>query len=122
MIPSLEELKNSGCYVYQTTNGKCGEGNDDAKQKYVRMVMRLRYNMTTMDYSPYETDANCNQGRQRQSPVQQNPTVDVGVEMQGLRLAINTAQTGRTFQDRSHVFRVMGKPVTGNNNAPVASL
>jgi len=46
-----------------------------------------------------------------QSPVQQNPTVDVGVEMQGLRRAINTAQTGRTFQDRSHVFRVMGKPM-----------
>merc|ERR1712156_286970 len=45
-----------------------------------------------------------------QSPVEQNPTVDVGVDMQGLRLALNTAQTGRTFQDRSHVFRVMKMP------------
>lgn len=68
--------------------------------------------MTTMDYAPYTTDSDCNQNnnQQNQSPVQQNPTVDVGVEMQGLRLALNTAQTGRTFQDRSHVMRVMRKP------------
>merc|ERR1719330_1101013 len=74
-----------------------------------------------MDYSPYETDANCNQGRQRQSPVQQNPTVDVGAYMQGLRLAINTAQTGRTFQDRSHVITVFGKP-TGSGQQRTAAM
>merc|ERR1712110_1165627 len=50
-----------------------------------------------------------------QSPVEQNPTVDVGVEMQGLRLALNTAQTGRTFQDRSHVYRVMEKKGAANS-------
>jgi plastocyanin len=119
-IPTLDQLKNSGCYVYETAQSD--QGAAGAKQRYVRMVMRMRYNMTTMDYSPYETDANCNQGKKRQSPVQQNPTVDVGVEMQGLRLAINTAQTGRTFQDRSHAFRVMAKPIAAANNQPVASL
>merc|ERR1719159_146592 len=62
-----------------------------------------------MDYAPYATTASCNQNKKAnvQSPVEQNPTVDVGVEMQGLRLALNTAQTGRVFQDRSHVYRVM---------------
>jgi len=56
-----------------------------------------------------------------QSPVEQNPTVDVGVDMQGLRLALNTAQTGRTFQDRSHVFRVMKTPDNGAQNAAMKS-
>lgn len=68
-----------------------------------------------MDYDPYNTDASCNQNNNGgvQSPVQQNPTVDVGVEMQGLKLALNTAQTGRTFQDRSHVLRIMKRPIKG---------
>ena len=50
------------------------------------------------DYAPYNTDSNCNQdnGNEVQSPVQQNPTVDVGFKMQGLRLAINT---GKKFSD-----------------------
>merc|ERR1712156_1389245 len=83
------------------------------------MVTRMRYNMTTMDYAPYTTDARCNNNDNAgvQSPVEQNPTVDVGVDMQGLRLALNTAQTGRTFQDRSHVFKVMKVPDQGAQNA-----
>jgi len=70
--------------------------------------------MTTADYDPYKTFASCNNQKKskKQSPVQQNPTVDVGVMMQGLRLAINTAQTGRTFQDRTHPFKVMDVPDT----------
>lgn len=79
--------------------------------------------MTTMDYAPYTTDSDCNQNnnQQNQSPVQQNPTVDVGVEMQGLRLALNTAQTGRTFQDRSHVMRVMRKQTGAPGTAAMQS-
>jgi len=42
--------------------------------------------------------------------VQQNPTIDVGTDLNGLRLAINTAQFGRTFQDRSHVFYIRKRP------------
>merc|ERR1719499_2782800 len=104
-LPTIDQFRDSGCYVYQANGG------GTAGQEYVRIVTRMRYNMTTMDYAPYTTDSDCNQNNnQNQSPVQQNPTVDVGVEMQGLRLALNTAQTGRTFQDRSHVMRIMRKP------------
>jgi len=105
VLPTIDQFRDSGCYVYQANGG------GTAGQEYVRIVTRMRYNMTTMDYAPYTTDSDCNQNnnQQNQSPVQQNPTVDVGVEMQGLRLALNTAQTGRTFQDRSHVMRIMRK-------------
>lgn len=44
-----------------------------------------------------------------ESPVQQNPYVDVGVRS-SLRLNINTDQTGRIFQDRSHVFILRPRP------------
>ena len=43
------------------------------------------------------------------SPVEQNPFVEIGLN-QALRLAINTAQFGRTFQDRSHVFKLRKRP------------
>merc|ERR1711879_464517 len=110
-LPTLDQFAASGCYVYTAQNAD--------NQNYVRVVTRLRYNMTTMDYAPYTTTAACNQNKKGnvQSPVEQNPTVDVGVDMQGLRLALNTAQTGRTFQDRSHVFKVMKIPDKGAQNA-----
>ncbi len=44
------------------------------------------------------------------SPVQQNELVDIGAAQTPLRLAINTAQYGRTFQDRSHVFKLRKRP------------
>jgi len=118
-MPTLAQLRDSGCYVYESAETDA----NGAGIQYVRMVTRMRYNMTTMDYAPYETDSDCNQNDNAgvQSPVEQNPTVDVGVEMQGLRLALNTAQTGRVFQDRSHVYRVEKKPAaiaakTANSN------
>lgn len=108
VMPTLAELRDSGCFVYKSDETDAA----NAGIEYVRMVTRMRYNMTTMDYAPYTTDARCNNNDNAgvQSPVEQNPTVDVGVDMQGLRLALNTAQTGRTFQDRSHVYRVEKKP------------
>lgn len=103
-LPTIDQLEAAGCHIYTMET-------DDAalNKKKARLVFRTRYNMTTTDYAPYNTDANCNQdnGNEVQSPVQQNPTVDVGMKMQGLRLAINTAQTGRTFQDRSHVTAIV---------------
>jgi len=37
--------------------------------------------------------------------IQQNPAVDIGGSSP-LKLAINTAQYGRTFQDRSHIIQL----------------
>ena len=52
------------------------------------------------------------------SPVQQNPYVDIGADVTALRLAINTAQFGRTFQDRSHPFILKPRP----NNAKTETI
>jgi len=105
-LPTVQEMKNAGCYVYEHTDST------GAAIQYTRFVIRTRYNISTMDYDPYKTDASCNQNNNNkvQSPINQNPTVDVGVEAQGLRLAINTAQTGRTFQDRTHVLTMINPP------------
>ena len=82
------------------------------KNQTFRCVVRLRYNISTDDYDGWRVNASFNQnnGQGIDSPVQQNPTVNIGAANQGLRLAINTAQFGRTFQDRSHVFRLKSRP------------
>jgi len=72
-----------------------------------KCVLRLRYNISTDDYDPWNTNVSHNY----EVGVEQNPTVDIGVESrQGLQLAINTNQFGRTFQDRSHTFYVTKRP------------
>jgi Trk K+ transport system NAD-binding subunit len=42
--------------------------------------------------------------------VEQNPYVQIGAGHTPLRLAINTAQFGRTFQDRTHIFKLKPRP------------
>jgi len=127
-IPSFAELTGDfGCHAYSESNtngdhpwvGSTG-GN---QQQFARLAVRLRYNISTTDYDPYETDASQNNDPANGviSPIQQNPTVDVGAYMQGLRLAINTAQTGRTFQDRTHVFVVAAKPNLGAASGAAAA-
>ena len=66
------------------------------------ILFYFRYNISTDDYDPYHTDSRHNEDLASSvfSPVQQNPYVEIGAGQSPLRLAINTAQFGRTFQVR----------------------
>merc|ERR1711916_170317 len=72
-----------------------------------RCVLRIRYNITTRDGNkPFHKLTAADNGDK--APVKQNPYVSfLGTY---LRLAINTDQFGRTFQDRSHVFEIRRRP------------
>ena len=51
-----------------------------------------------------------------------DPQVNVGVSNSPLQLAINTAQFGRTFQDRSHVFLLSQRPLTALDSRTIHHL
>jgi hypothetical protein len=68
-------------------------------------VLRIRYNISTGDYNGWNIDFNSNG---QKSPVKNNPFRDFGGK--NLSYAINTAQYGRTFQDRSFTFAIRHRP------------
>mmetsp|Transcript_34124 Transcript_34124/g.96121 ORF Transcript_34124/g.96121 Transcript_34124/m.96121 type:complete len:622 (-) Transcript_34124:368-2233(-) len=101
----------------------------DMSDGYDHCVMRMRYNISTDDYSPWNTeegtgirqDTNFTDARYNdqdglalglsaalgyEAKFENNPQVNFGLGVE-LQLAINTAQLGRTFQDRSHRMAVV---------------
>ncbi|XP_065192405.1 protein DD3-3-like [Sycon ciliatum] len=98
-------------------------------------VFRMRYNISTSEYDAWSPGRNWTElnsarpnrptnvpvweqvglnetlGRARGYEFEQNPVVDIfGTPNLPLRLAINTNQFGRTFQDRSHTFASRPRP------------
>jgi predicted ferric reductase len=88
----------------------------DLHEDGAKCILRIRYNITTADFVPGSADSwNVFSDKNgANSPLEGNPADDfvgLGLGKSGpLRLNINTAQFGRTFQDRSHVFRIRKRP------------
>jgi len=82
-------------------------------------ALRIRYNVTSSDYpgwnevdnNAHMIDSSYNAGK---SPIYQDPYVNYGTDGTGyawqLRLALNTNQYCRTFQDRSYTFHISPRP------------
>lgn len=127
-VPAPECVQSPWSRVNHLGNGRYGQANSynwtiphfGHDQK---CVVRLRYNISTDDYDGAKVNASFNQnnGQGVRSPVRQNPNVDIGAFNTALRLAINTAQFGRTFQDRSHVVTIRARPNAASPNAVVAA-
>jgi len=85
-------------------------------------VLRLRYNISSAEIDGFGDDGNA----VTDSTSNNNPpiTTDPYVYVSGynLSLAVNTAQYGRTFQDRSYAFNILARPDGVKDSANIYNL
>jgi hypothetical protein len=85
-------------------------------------VLRLRYNISTLDYPGYDMDAGPEsfvdfKFNGDNSPIKNDPYIEYGKpygsddEMWHLKLEMNPDQYARTFEDRSHLFYIRQRPL-----------
>jgi hypothetical protein len=79
-------------------------------------ILRIRYNITVGEVLSSHNSLNNGVN----SPVQDDP--DVTVEGMNFTLALDTAQTGRGFQDRSYMFRIAPRPKGVSKDANIYNL
>jgi len=112
------------------TNWSDPSGSDCVANSNCACVLRIRYNISTADGStnsetdyeeygaPYPNIDSSSNGRA--SPITQNPKVTL--DGFTVKLAINTNQFGRTFQDRTHVYHVLPRPDNVDSTARIFNL
>ena len=94
----------NGSSSHQTFNWILPKVNRDLNN----CVLRIRYNISTSE-TPWTLNSSYNDDN---SPITNNPIMNIsGVP---LRLAVNTAQYGRVFEDRSFIFNILKRPVELN--------
>jgi len=118
VIPGMDEI-GSANWIADPRDGQ------PVGQKVAPCVLRIRYNISSGDFHQGVENVGLTYAQGgyadstmngANSPVTQNPYVEFGKPYMSndqswyLGLAINTAQYGRTFQDRSHVFYVTQQP------------